>query len=381
MKRIFILVITLALLLAACGGQVTAPAQQETDPQGMGVGGGEEIAGEFIVPDTGAGADLVGTVAAIEVDQLRAATAQIISIELTAQSQATGAAVEAIQTGAALSVETTQQALTAQRIVANATATAQQQSMAATDAAVRFEATQGAIAAEAAQAQQAAVIALQAQQTAAQQAANSKAMIGSLTTLAWAALIITSVIALLFFVGNVLQAHHHNSNIREFSGGQVVQHIDGAWLTVESTRALPAPAAPDIVIEPIIEAPETIRVTANGSSYEIPRISEEERRARRAVLRLIKSAIRFYGRDGGAHSVIPGYRALADKNLRPRTSSGWQQAVAILQQHNLVVSRAGVGTHLIGDCQDLHTLYCEIKIGKIALYPVGSKIIEHSPDW
>jgi len=369
-----------ALLTAACSTQPAQPApaqvQATATPQ-AGVGGGGDVA----LPAVG-GVDVVATSMSAQGDVVRAITAQVVISQLTQSVQATGQAVAYQQTQMSISAGSTAQALQAVVAQQAVTATAGANSIIATQGAIVAQATSQAVIAISEREAQQAVIDLQAQQTQAQQAQDRRVLLNSITTLGLAALAVVGVVFVVAIGSNIITAQRRRNNVQVVEG-EVIQY-GNQWQAIPQarTRALPRPN-PDLVIEPIIDAQPTIRVNSGGVSYEVERISEEENRARELALKLIASAIRYHGENGGDNCVIPGYRALASAGLRPRTSSAWRQAIAPLQAQGLIVSRPGVGTILTGegDCSSLTRLYRSVRTGTIALHPVDSDVIENDTNW
>lgn len=374
-------IIALALLLVACGGQPTAL------PVSAGDG---EVAGEYVVPETG----YIATLAVGNHAISQAGTAQVVFALATQEIQATSQALTIQQTQSAINSQATAGALQAAQQASFVTATAGVASLQATSAAIEAQATQGAVMAVATAQAQSAVIELQAQQTQAQQAQQSQALISSMTTLGALALGIVGLVAILFFVGNVLQAHKQRARIIEL-GGQVVQYVPdkAEWLPVISSRALPRPADYD-VLESLENADMgdgdsadfidgVIKVNRGDESYYIPKMTEAEQQARVKALALLIAAMRYHGVGGGQSTVIPGWRALKGAGLKPRNPSTWQAGAGPLQQAGIIASKPGIGTRIIAnEYPNLQTLYREINIGRLVLRPIDygleAEIIENT---
>ena len=376
-----IAIIIIALTLVACASQPTQ--QPVADPQGVG-------GSEYVIPDTGYGATLAAGYGAIS----EAATAQTVFLVATQEAHATSQAITIQQTQLAINSQATAGALQAAQQASFVTATAGVASLQATSAAIEAQATQGAVMAVATAQAQSAVIELQAQQAQAQQAQQSQALISSMTTLGALALGIVGLVAILFFVGNVLQAHKQRARIIEL-GGQVVQYVPdkAEWLPVISSRALPRPA--DYAVLESLENADmgdgdsadfidgVIKVNRGDESYYIPKMTEAEQQARVKALALLVAAMRFHGAGGHKSTIIPGWRQLKAHGLKPRNAKSWQLGAGPLQQAGLIASKPGIGTRIIAsEFPDLATLYREINIGTIALSPVDygleAEIIENT---
>ena len=388
-KTIAIIILTFALLTACA----TAPAPAEALP--VGIGGGDLVALRV-----GIGATVIASNGAI----VQAATAEAVLISLTIESQSTAQALTIRQTEAAINSAATAQMLSDIQAVANVTATAgaaniiatgeaQQAAIASTQQAIQSGATAQAMQSAAEREALESQLAIASIQAEAEQSANSKAMIGALTTLGAGALIVIALVALLFFANNLLVAHRQNANIREFSGGAIVQHDGTQWLPVISTRALPAPAYN--TLEPLDNADigtgdsadfidGVIKVNnGDGESYYMPRLTEAEQQARVKVLALLVAAMRFHGVNGGNQATIPGWRQMREAGLKPRNPSPWQAGAGPLRQAGIIESKAGIGTRIVAsEYPDLQTLYRAVNVGTLTLRPINhnleSEIIENT---
>ena len=358
--------LVVVLLLVACGAPSAAPvseAQSTATP----------------LP-TGQGSNLVGTVVAVQVGELQAATVQSASLELTAQVQATQQAFAQVQTqsGATAAVAgITQEAAHTATAAVNtqealgATMTLQAVMVASTVQAEEDKAELGALEND---------LALASIRSQAEQRANGQQMINSLISLATVVLIIVGLGAIVAFTIFWLTRYQKRSNILNVQN-LVMQHNGQEWLTVTPPiQQLPAPvrANPDYVeFEPpgdIIDPADYIRVNEGDETRYIHRITDDDVAMRERVLALLFAAMQI---NGGGSNVIPGWRVLRQNRCEPGSADGWSQAIQPLRTEGYVQSIRGRGSFLVTEeYPDLRTLHHEVLTWRIRLVPADVVVVE-----